>query len=208
MAGNRLAAGLQDFHVTAPHLGDNRSDLQALGDARMAHYEYVAKCFHGEGAIRDLAVGEWFVFEGHPEIGRHPQTEREFVVTAQQITASNNLPAELGTRVERLFARSGWDDGGHPAAAGDHQPLRYRTSFTCVRRAVRIVPPAPAMPPVQLQSAIVVGPKNEEVWCDQLGRVKVRFPALREHDHEHASGAGTSNSDRDSAWIRVASGWA
>jgi type VI secretion system secreted protein VgrG len=59
---------------------------------------------------------------------------------------------------------------------------------------------------VRLQSAIVVGPPGEEVHCDQLGRVKLRFPGTRKEDHP--DGAGASNTDRDSAWVRVASHWA
>ncbi|HZV66325.1 MAG TPA: type VI secretion system Vgr family protein [Telluria sp.] len=55
---------------------------------------------------------------------------------------------------------------------------------------------------------IVVGPQDEEVYCDKQGRVKVRFPGTRVEDHQHASGAGASDSDADSAWVRVASNWA
>jgi type VI secretion system secreted protein VgrG len=207
--GNALAAGLEDYRVAAPHVGDNPDDMRAIGDALMARHEFVSKCFHGEGTVRDLAVGEWFGFEGHPEIDRHPVEQRQFVVTAQRIVATNNLPANIGAHVEQLFARSGWDSAMHavhPGAAG--RPLRYRTSFTCVRRGVWIVPPAPAIPQPQLQSAIVVGPKDEVVWCDHLGRVKIRFPATRAPDHKHAAGAGASDTDTDSAWVRVASGWA
>ncbi|WP_229414806.1 DUF2345 domain-containing protein [Massilia aurea] len=54
----------------------------------------------------------------------------------------------------------------------------------------------------------MVGPANQEIHCDERGRIKVRFPACRSEDHEHADGAGASGSDRDSAWLRVASGWA
>ena len=207
--GNQLAAALDDYRVAAPHLGDSPRDLLLQGDARMARHEYVSKCFHGEGGVRDLAVGEWFSFEGHPEIDTHPADERAFVVTEQRIVAVNNLPAELGERVERLFARSGWDSGADAGIAGNGQAqLRYRTSFSCVRRGVRIVPPPPTLPIPQLQTAIVVGPQNEEVWCDHLGRVKIRFPATRPQDHAHAGGVGSSDSDGDSAWVRVASGWA
>jgi type VI secretion system secreted protein VgrG len=46
------------------------------------------------------------------------------------------------------------------------------------------------------------------VWCDHLGRVKIRFPATRAQEHADGTGAGASGSDRDSAWVRVASGWA
>lgn len=206
--GTPLAAKLDEYHVAAPHLGDSPIDLQELNDTHMAYHEYACKWFRGEGGVRDLAVGEWFGLEGHPEIDTHPPGEREFVVTSQHILAENNLPVAIGARVERLFERNGWPGGAdQPRSSGD-QPLRYRTSFTCVRRGVRIVPPRPVPPRPQVQSAIVVGPENETVWCDHLGRVKVRFLATRPAEHAHASGAGSSNSDRDSAWVRVASSWA
>ena len=208
-SGNQLAAGLEDCQVAAPHLGDNPSDLLSLNDTQMAYYEYISKWFKGEGSVRDLAVGEWFSLEGHPEIDTHPVNERQFVVTSQQILAENNLPVEIGARVNRLFERSGWaSDTDNRRTNEDRQTPYYRTTFTCVRRQVRIVPPRPVLPRPQLQTAIVVGPENEVVWCDHLGRVKVRFFATRPKDHAHAAGAGSSNSDRDSAWVRVASNWA
>jgi type VI secretion system secreted protein VgrG len=207
--GNQLAAGLDDYQVGAPHLANSQRDLSELSNTQISHHEYAAKWFRGEGGVRDLAVGEWFSLEDHPEIGTHPDGERQFVVTSQHIAAENNLPVEIGARVERLFERSGWSlsaDTSPPK--GDSQPLRYKTCFTCVRRTVRIVPPRPVLPRPQLQTAIVVGPENEVVWCDHLGRVKVRFLATRPEDHAHAAGAGSSDSDRDSAWVRVASSWA
>lgn len=207
--GNQLAAALDEYRVEPPHLGDTPHDLGELGDEQMAHHEYASKYFRGEGGVRDLAVGEWFSLEGHPEIDTHPNEERQFIVTSQHITAQNNLPVAIGARVERLFARNGWDGGEHAVFSGDErEPIRYKTSFTCVRRGVRIAPPRATLPRAQMQTAIVVGPENEEVWCDQLGRVKVRFPATRPEDHEHASGAGSADTDGDSAWVRVASSWA
>ena len=203
--GNALAANLEQYQVTAPHLGDNWPDLLAISDALVAYHEFVAKCFHGEGAVRDLAVGQWFALTGHPVIDKHQPEQREFVVTAQRIDTTNNLPADVSAKVERLFARSGWDIVRLDDTA---QALRYRSSFSCVRRGIRIVPPPPVIPQPQLQSAIVVGPKDEAVWCDHLGRVKIRFPATRAQEHADGTGAGASGSDRDSAWVRVASGWA
>jgi type VI secretion system secreted protein VgrG len=207
--GNELAASLDDYYVAAPHVGDTARDLAELGYAQMAHYEYEAKNFHGEGGVRDLAIGEWFSLEGHPEIDTHPAKEREFVITAQHIAAQNNLPVEIGGRVERLFNSNGWNQGDYAVFAnGDSEPIRYRTRFTCVRRGIRIVPPRAKLLRPVLQTAIVVGPANEQVWCDEMGRVKIRFPATRPHDHEHANGVGSSDSDADSAWVRVASTWA
>ncbi|BDT58532.1 hypothetical protein MasN3_20260 [Massilia varians] len=38
--------------------------------------------------------------------------------------------------------------------------------------------------------------------------MKIRFPATRPEDHQHAQGAGASDTDADSAWVRVATNWA
>ncbi|AVR94580.1 type VI secretion system tip protein VgrG [Pseudoduganella armeniaca] len=207
--GNELAAGLDDYVIAAPHIGDSIGDLTGLADIRMAYHEYEVKAFQGEGGVRDLAVGEWFSLTGHPEIDTHPAHEREFVITAQDIATQNNLPVEIGPRVERLFRRSGWHSGDYAAFAGDDgKPLRYKTRFACVRRGIRIVAPPQSLPRPALQSAVVVGPAQEEVWCDELGRVKIRFPGTRPQDHERANGAGSSDTDTDSAWVRVASSWA
>ncbi|MFS2162000.1 type VI secretion system tip protein TssI/VgrG, partial [Pseudomonas sp. Pseusp122] len=48
------------------------------------------------------------------------------------------------------------------------------------------------------QSAVVTGPKGEEIHCDQFGRVKVQFHWDRE---------GLSD-DQASCWLRVSSAWA
>ncbi|MBB3225238.1 type VI secretion system Vgr family protein [Pseudoduganella umbonata] len=199
-----LAATLDDYQVWSPHAGDDRKDLTALGELAMDRHDFETKCFMGEGAVRDFRAGEHFTLTGHPEIDRHQAIDREFVITELQLAVQNNLPRDLADRVARLFARSGWagDDLGK-------RPVKMR--FTAVRRGVPIVPaydPRTDLPPVHMQSALVVGPAKEEVHCDAMGRVRIRFPATREQDHAHASGTGATQTDRDSAWVRVASSWA
>jgi type VI secretion system secreted protein VgrG len=49
-----------------------------------------------------------------------------------------------------------------------------------------------------VQSAIVVGPKGEEIHTDEFGRVRVQFHWDREHHYDADS----------SCWIRVSQGWA
>ncbi len=207
--GNRLAALLEDHEVAAPHIADSAVDLTRLGALQMGRHDYAAKCFRGEGGVRALAVGEWIRIDGHPELDMHPTGERQFVITAQQIVAQNNLPVEFRARVEQLFSRSGWVFDPHLPRA--RTASRYKTQFECVRRGIRIVPrydPRYDLPAPRLQSAIVVGPPNEEIWCDEFGRVKIRLAGTRPADHEHAAGAGSSDTDADSAWVRVASSWA
>jgi len=215
--GNELAATLDDYQILSPHAGDDNEDLCKLGLLRMTRHDYESKCFHGEGSVRDLCAGEYFTLADHPEVDEHPEEERDFVVTALRVAAQNNLPKALAARVERLFARSRWGadsaefsaqrEATESVASG---PLRMRVQFTAVRRGVNIVPSYDArtdLPPALMQSAIVVGPKGEEVYCDRLGRVKIRFPGTRPADHEQANGAGTLDTEADSAWVRVASNW-
>jgi type VI secretion system secreted protein VgrG len=215
--GNELAASLDDYQILAPHAGDDNQDLCKLGLLRMTRHDYESKCFHGEGSVRDFCAGEYFTLADHPEVDQHPAEERDFVLTALRVAAQNNLPKALAARVERLFSRSRW--GAQSASAFQREaaeavasgPLRMHVQFTAVRRGVKIVPSYDArtdLPAALMQSAIVVGPKGEEVHCDQLGRVKIRFPGTRSADHQHANGAGTLDTEADSAWVRVASNWA
>jgi type VI secretion system secreted protein VgrG len=127
------------------------------------------------------------------------------------------LPKSLATRVERLFARNRWMQDGSEQWQRDLAeqvatgPMRMHIQFTAVRRGIPIVPaydPRVDVPQAQMQSAMVVGPEGEEVHCDEMGRVKIRFPATREEDHATASGIGASDTEMDSAWVRVASNWA
>jgi type VI secretion system secreted protein VgrG len=218
VSGNELAASLDDYQILMPHAGDDNEDLCRLGQLRMNRHDYESKCFHGEGGVRDLCAGEYFTLVEHPEVDEHPAEERDFVVTALQVNAQNNLPKALAARVERLFACSRWMQGAQElqmqrdvadkVASG---PLRMHIQFTAVRRGVIIVPaydPRTDLPQALMQSAIVVGPEGEEVHCDQMGRVKIRFPGTRQADHEEAASAGASDTETDSAWVRVASNWA
>lgn len=212
-SGNELAATLDDYLVEMPHAGNDVDDHWRLGQVRMNRHEFETKCFHGEGTVRDLRAGEYFTLSGHPEIDTHEATERDFVVTALRIDAENNLPADLSARVRRLLgpyreaAGLPWGEESRPSTDSSRVLVR----FDAVRRGVPLVPafdPRIDLPHPQLQSAIVTGPPGEEVHCDALGRVKIRFPGMRPQDHRHAHGAGASDTPGDSAWVRVASNWA
>nr|WP_229256922.1 type VI secretion system Vgr family protein [Duganella lactea] len=109
--GNELAATLDDYQILPPHAGDDHEDLFRFGQLRMSRHDYESKCFHGEGSVRDLCAGEYFTLAEHPEVDQHPPEERDFVVTALQVMAQNNLPKALAARVDGLFARSRWMHG-------------------------------------------------------------------------------------------------
>lgn len=75
----------------------------------------------------------------------------------------------------------------------------YRNSFRAIPAEVVFRPPLPARrPPLVNQTARVTGPKGEEIYCDEFGRVKIEF---------HWDRAGL-NCERSSCWVRVSSNWA
>jgi type VI secretion system secreted protein VgrG len=92
---NELAASLDDYLVAIPHAGNDLDDHQRLGQLRTHRHGLEAKCFYGEGTVRDFCAGEFFVLDGHPEIDTHAPAKREFVIT------------ELELGLQQLARRSG-----------------------------------------------------------------------------------------------------
>ncbi|WJO35489.1 type VI secretion system Vgr family protein [Pseudomonas monteilii] len=84
-------------------------------------------------------------------------------------------------------------------AAAAQQGTRYKQEAVLVpgRTEWRPAPlPRPRIDGPHM--ATVVGPKGEEIYCDQWGRVKVSFPWDRE----------SQNNEFSSCWVRVSQGWA
>ncbi|SFG60143.1 type VI secretion system tip protein TssI/VgrG [Pseudomonas sp. NFACC45] len=88
---------------------------------------------------------------------------------------------------------SGETGGGAPSA-------QFESSLTCIAAQQSYRPlPTTHRPIVKgPQTALVVGPKGEEIWTDQFGRVKVHFYWDR-HDQSN---------ENSSCWIRVSQSWA
>ena len=84
--------------------------------------------------------------------------------------------------------------------SGDDLSFRYLNRFSCIPEALPYRPPRLTSKPVIAgnQTATVVAPAGEEVFCDKYGRVKVQF-------HWDREGKKDVNS---SCWIRVAQPWA
>jgi type VI secretion system secreted protein VgrG len=93
--------------------------------------------------------------------------------------------------------------GDTAAADGFNQGYRNRFTATPWDLPFR---PALRHPKPQLfgnQSAVVTGPKGEEIHCDEYGRIKVHFFWDREYGDRDSPA-----DDKSSCWLRVASGWA
>jgi type VI secretion system secreted protein VgrG len=129
----------------------------------------------GHSNRRELAPGHTFELAGHP---RADQNQRYLLVSvAYQM--QENLQASEGDGGEGSFQRF----------AFKAQPLSYAW------RPPRITPKPRTQGP---QTALVVGPAGEDIWVDQLGRIKVHFHWDRlDQKNEHSS-----------CWLRVSSSWA
>ena len=128
----------------------------------------------GAGDVKGLHVGGLFKLSAHP---REDQNKEYLVVSAVHELRSNEF-----------------ESGG---GAGE---TTYEVHFEAIEsaepyRAPRLTPLPVVRGP---QTAIVVGPDNEEIWTDKYGRVKVQF---------HWDRLGQKNAD-SSCWIRVAQVWA
>jgi type VI secretion system secreted protein VgrG len=83
---------------------------------------------------------------------------------------------------------------------GDERPFEYSNEFVAIPHTVPFRParrtPKPVIP--GSQTAVVAGPKGNEIHVDKHGRVKVKF-------HWDPQKVGD---DKSSCWVRVASPWA
>jgi type VI secretion system secreted protein VgrG len=132
-----------------------------------------ALTIRGTSTCPNLLAGHTFTLE------RHFDADGDYVLTQVDHSAS----------VEATTYRS----GGSPE-------LEYRNTFQCIPAAVPFRPERTTPRPTVrgTQTAVVVGPRGEEIFTDKYGRVKVQFHWDREGKHDADS----------SCWIRVGTLWA
>jgi type VI secretion system secreted protein VgrG len=140
-----------------------------LAQLHMEDAETRSKGFRGSGNCRALTCGHAFTLENHYLY------DGEFFVLSVQHHGSNNYFEQNPQEV-------------------------YRNTFTAIRKSIPYRCPRVTERPVMRgpQSATVVGPDGEEIYCDKYGRIKVQFHWDRE---------GQFN-DQSSCWVRLAMPWA
>ena len=136
-------------------------------EERQAQHE----TFRGEGDARGICTGVRFNLKGHP---RKDFAKEYLTIGVDYRIESDWFETVQDAGKEFVYEASVW-------AVDSEQPFR----------AARITPKPAVQGP---QTAIVVGPKGEEIHTDKFGRVKVQFPWDRQ-------GKADENS---SCWVRVA----
>lgn len=114
-----------------------------------------------------------------------------------------SIDAEAGKYVITSVAHQ----ANQPGPEGGGSAARYSNSFSCIPdtvqfRATRVTP----KPVVSgIHTALVVGPKGEEIHTDKYGRIKVAFYWDREDDDREQKGRKkVDNGEKFFCWIRVA----
>ncbi len=164
------------------------ADGDKLVRQRMMEIEANAKHFEAASNNRYVQPGRWYRLSGHYDAhdvgsggGHNGSISSEdvgvFLVLEVRHEVNNNYLQNSGV------------------------PAYYGNKLVCTRKAVPWLPGRgfnSIEPKIQApQTAIVVGPKGEEIHTDAYGRVKVQFHWDRIGGYD----------EKSSAWIRVSSSW-
>lgn len=171
-----------------------------LSKIHLEEWESQAKRFFGAGGVRGIDAGRRFELGGHPEHDRDSASQREFVAIKVSRYIENNLPlsnqeANFPHSLRNELAQAKAGHTGGTVTYADGSDGFYLAEVEAQRVTVPYRSPFEhKKPEMHLETAIVVGPQGEDVYTDELNRVKVRFV----WDRQNPGDAGAS------CWVRVA----
>ncbi|WP_421376051.1 type VI secretion system Vgr family protein [Paraburkholderia sp. DD10] len=175
-----------------------------LSKIRMEEWESRAKRFFGSGGVRQADAGRWFELDDHPGHATDSDQNRQFALIGTSWFIENNLPVasqaadfphSLKGELAMVRANHATSSNALTVAHADGSEGFFLVEIEAQRKAVPYRSPFEHhKPEMHLQSAIVVGPANEEVYTDALNRIKVRFHWDRLNDGD----------EKASCWLRVA----
>ena len=153
---------------------DNKEDGTRLTKIRMEEEETGNDVVHASSKYRSFSPGGAFAVG--KDFAKFEKVKK-FVVTSVQHVAHETAQYETG------------------GSTGDD----YHNTFTCADAAEQFRPARLTPKPVVhgAQTALVVGPSGEEIWCDEYGRVKAEF-------YWDRAGTSPSQPEQRSCWMRVA----
>ncbi|WP_186068351.1 type VI secretion system Vgr family protein [Burkholderia gladioli] len=201
MAGQGALPGQTEvYEYTGAYTYGRQDRGEHLSQIKLEEWESRAKRFFAAGGVRGIDAGLRFQVNGHPEHDRDPAAQREFAAIKVWRYIENNLPLSdqessfpHSLQSELAQAKAGY--AGEPVPHDDGSAGFYLAEVEAQRTAVPYRSPFEhTKPEMHLETAIVVGPQDEEVYTDELNRVKVMFVWDRQN-------TGDANA---SCWVRVA----
>jgi type VI secretion system secreted protein VgrG len=195
-----LPAQLEVYEYTGAYTYSKQDQGDRQSRLRVEQWESSMKRFSAVSGVRFLPAGSWFTLEDHPAHLIDAAEERQFVVTAVEWCIENNLPlsnkvkefpGSLAPQVAAFKATLDRDE----VASVDNEHTGHCFNRLEIQR--RKVPFRSAFehekPSLHPQTAMVVGPAEEEIYTDHLNRVKVKFRWDRLNPGD----------ERASCWVRV-----
>ena len=207
--GLEAESTLEDYEVQTLYYATDSEELDRYASRRQEAHDLAKVSCRAEGNVRQLQAGQWFSLVGHPYYDRfNAQEEREFVVCKAKFIAHNNLPQGLANRLTSLVGATvpGRPQGVGAEARASEDARPYWVEIEVRKRGLPLTPAFAhtdhAKPTAKgLQTATVTGPEGEEVYTDEMGRVKIQFHWQRQKEHAEF---GANFDERSSCWVRVA----
>ncbi|MET0949866.1 MAG: type VI secretion system tip protein VgrG [Pseudomonas sp.] len=173
---NRQVPVLEDYHFPGQFIDRDHGKVLARRALQRHNADY--RQAEGRGDEPALVSGHLLELTHHP---RHAWNDHWLIT---RIEHRGRQPQVLG-------------NAGSRDTSDDFQG--YCNTFLATPSDVLFRPPLIGKPPVSgYQTAVVTGPKDREIHCDEYGRVKVQLAWDRHGQHDEHS----------SCWLRVATGWA
>jgi len=193
-------SSLEDFDAQTLYYGTDSNELTRYAELRQQAHERKKSGYQGQGNVRALLAGQWFQLTEHPLCSKRSREECEFVVCELLLSARNNLEQKLASTLSPL------PSFGPPSGGQETSPPPYWIKISARKRGLPLTPAYAhtrhARPTAMgLQSATVTGPQGEEVYTDEMGRVKIQFHWQRPREHLEF---GADFDERSSCWVRVA----
>lgn len=169
---SQLGAPTEVYEHHSPFLFTKWSHASDLAPQILRQERRRASVATGTSGCHDLAPAHRFTLHGHPT----PQLDGSYAVIA--VHHRGHCPAvQSATSAERAV---------------------YENTFDCVPASTTYPPKRPTRKSVQVTlTATVVGPKDEEIFVDDKGQIKVQFHWDREGKLDEES----------SCWIRTMQPW-
>jgi type VI secretion system secreted protein VgrG len=182
-----------DYDFTKP-----KAELEVKARLVQPHERSRYEVYDWPGEYYEVADGEHYIRtrldEFHTQFDRaEAECNVRDLVVGHLFTLTNAPRADQAR--EYLIVSARWDMRDNAYETSPEEPVTFFCGFNALQskqqfRPARLTP----RPTVKgTQTAMVVGPEGEEIYCDKYGRIKVLF-------HWDRYGKGDENS---SCWIRV-----
>jgi type VI secretion system secreted protein VgrG len=191
------STSLRDFNYERPTMGLDVMALSGAGDESFEIYDYPG-LYQDQGTGADIAQMRLESLRSNLEVGSGQSVCRRFMPGYRfRMTRHARTSFNQEYLITRLTS-SGSQPLGEDSAGGEG--LQYSNDFECIPFSVPYRPLRKTPKPIVegVQTAIVVGPSGDDIYFDDLGRVKVQFHWDRENQ----------NDENSSCWIRSSDGYA